>query len=59
MARQAEEVIVLTESGKFTRHGVVPLRLAGQISRVVTDAALDPASRKALEASGIVVTTAE
>lgn len=59
MARQAEEVIVLTESGKFTRHGVVPLRLVGQISRVVTDAALDPASRKALEASGIVVTTAE
>lgn len=37
MALQAEKVIVLTESSKFSKHGIVPLNLKNQIKAVITD----------------------
>lgn len=37
MANQANRIIVLTESEKFSRHGVVPLNLKDQIKMVITD----------------------
>ena len=37
MALQAEHVIVLTESEKFGRHGIVPLNLKARIDTVITD----------------------
>lgn len=37
MARQAEAVIVLTESEKFQKHGVIPLNLGDRIKTVITD----------------------
>lgn len=37
MALRAEQVIVLTESVKFSKHGVVPLNLKNQIKTVITD----------------------
>lgn len=36
MAAQAEEVVVLMESSKFGRHGVVPLQLAEKARTVIT-----------------------
>ena len=41
MARQAEEVIVLTESEKFSKRGIVPLNLKDQIKAVITDNEID------------------
>ena len=41
MARQAEEVIVLTESEKFSKRGIVPLNLKDQIKAVITDSEID------------------
>ena len=37
MARQAEKVIILTESDKFSKHGTVPLNLKGLVKTVITD----------------------
>lgn len=37
MAEQAEHVIVLTESEKFTQHSVVPLQLNDRIDTIITD----------------------
>lgn len=37
MARQAEHIVFLTESGKFARHGVVPLNLKDYPRTVITD----------------------
>lgn len=58
MARQAAEVCVVTESEKFARHGVVPLRLGASVGRVITDAALAEGPRAALAAQGVRVTAA-
>ena len=41
MARQAEKVIVLTESEKFSKRGIVPLNLKDQIKAVITDNEID------------------
>ena len=41
MARQAEEVIVLTESEKFSKRGIVPLNLKDQVKAVITDSEID------------------
>ena len=41
MARQAEEVIVLTESEKFSKRGIVPLNLKDQVKAVITDNEID------------------
>lgn len=58
MAQQAEQVIVVTESTKFSQRGVVPLSLAGRPLQVVTDALIDPEIERALVGSGIQVNKA-
>lgn len=55
MARQADRVIVLTESEKFQKHGVVPLNLSNGISMVITDSQIDSESVKELSALQIEV----
>ncbi len=41
MSRQAEKVVVLTESEKFDKHGIVPLNINQQIKLVITDRQID------------------
>ena len=53
MAAQAEGVVVLTESEKFTRHGVVPLRLGERPVTVITDDAITPEAATALGRRGV------
>lgn len=53
MALQAERVVVLTESEKFSRHGVVPLNLNGKIKAVVTDPDISDTLRQELSLLGI------
>lgn len=53
MALQAERVIVLTESEKFSRHGVVPLNLKEKIKTVVTDPNVSDALRGEFSPLGI------
>lgn len=55
MARQACEVIVLTESDKFSKHGTVPLNLKDQIKRLITDSRLPVSLQGELEQLGIQV----
>ncbi len=55
MARQAEHVIILTESEKFERKGVVPLNLGSQITAVVTDDRLPDPVKADLESMHIQV----
>ena len=57
MASQAEKVIVLTESEKFTRHGTVPLNLKNGVSMVITDANLQPMAVEALQGAGVEIVT--
>jgi DeoR/GlpR family transcriptional regulator of sugar metabolism len=57
MASQAEKVIVLTESNKFFRHGVVSLQLAGQIKAIITDTGIPDEARQDLVRCGIEVFT--
>ena len=53
MAHQAERVIILTESDKFSRHGAVPLNLKDQIKTVITDSQISPSMVSELETRGI------
>lgn len=53
MAEQAEQVVVLTESEKFSQHGTVPLDFAGRPVSVVTDENVPAAARASLAAAGI------
>ena len=53
MAGQASQVIVLTESSKFHKHGVVPLNLKDQIKTVITDALIPDTMKTELEGKGI------
>ena len=55
MARQADQVIVLTESDKFTRHGTVPLNLKDRVSTVITDQNIGEEIRQGLYQLGIEV----
>ena len=55
MARQADQVIVLTESEKFTRHGTVPLNLKDQVKTVITDQKIDRQIAAELNTRGIEV----
>lgn len=55
MARQADQVIVLTESDKFTRHGTVPLNLKDRVSTVITDQSIGEEIRQGLYQLGIEV----
>ena len=41
MAGQAEQVVILTESEKFSRHGIAPLNLKNQKLLVITDSRID------------------
>ena len=58
LARQADQVIVLTESDKFTRHGTVPLNLKDRVSTVITDQSIGEDVRQELNQQGIEVLTA-
>jgi DeoR/GlpR family transcriptional regulator of sugar metabolism len=55
MARQADQVIVLTESEKFDRHGTVPLNLKDQVKAVITDQNIEEQIVTELNALGIEV----
>lgn len=55
MARQAEHVIVLTESEKFALSGTVPLNLKTPVHMVFTDGNLDQAAAELLQSSGVQV----
>jgi DeoR/GlpR family transcriptional regulator of sugar metabolism len=57
MARQADQVIVLTESEKFTGHGTVPLNLKDQVKTVITDREIGAQITAELESRGIEVLT--
>ena len=57
MARQADQVIVLTESEKFTRHGTVPLNLKDQVKTVITDQKIGAQTASELKTCGIEVMT--
>jgi DeoR/GlpR family transcriptional regulator of sugar metabolism len=58
MARQADRVIVLTESDKFTRHGTVPLNLKDRVRTVITDQDIGEDIRQELYQQGIEILTA-
>ncbi|MDR1353758.1 MAG: DeoR/GlpR family DNA-binding transcription regulator [Treponema sp.] len=55
MARQAARVIVLTESEKFLKQGLVPLLPFSGISQVITDSAIPPEKERFLSGRGIDV----
>lgn len=55
MSRQAGQVIVLTESDKFFKHGIVPLNLNEPTTTVITDEHLPDAVKTELENKGIQV----
>lgn len=57
MARQADQVIVLTESEKFTGHGTVPLNLKDQVKTVITDQEIGAQITAELKSRGIEVLT--
>ncbi len=59
MAAQAEQIIVVTESTKFSQRGVVPLGLTDRPRQVVTDGLLDDRTQAALIRAGIQVHKAE
>lgn len=56
MALQAEKVVVLTESEKFSRHGIVPLNLKDQAIAVITDRQISAETVAMLESQGVDVT---
>jgi DeoR/GlpR family transcriptional regulator of sugar metabolism len=57
MAASAEQVVVLTESGKFSAAGTVPLNLSRCRVSVLTDRNLPDAVREKLEAGEIEIIT--
>ena len=57
MARQSDQVIILTESEKFSKHGTVPLNLKDQVKTVITDRSIDEQTSAELAACGIEVIT--
>ena len=57
MARQADQVVVLTESEKFGGHGTVPLNLKDQVKTVITDQKIEEPIISELGARGIEVLT--
>ncbi|MBQ8075945.1 MAG: DeoR/GlpR transcriptional regulator [Oscillospiraceae bacterium] len=60
MAEHADRVFVITESSKFSRHGVVPLSLPKEKPiQVITDQQLSEEKEKTLLQAGIAITKAE
>ena len=57
MAEQAEKIIILTESEKFSHRGVVPLKLQPEKCQVITDKQIPPESLAALQSQGIQTQT--
>lgn len=57
MARQAEHIVVLTESEKFAHHGVVPLNLRDYPCTVITDSQIPQATVEGLKECQIEVIT--
>jgi DeoR/GlpR family transcriptional regulator of sugar metabolism len=55
MSSVAEQVIVITESLKFTRRGAVPLKIGKKIRCVVTDNNIKPQTLEELKQKGIKV----
>ena len=55
MARQSDQIIVLTESEKFSKHGTVPLNLKDRVKTVITDQNIDEQTVTELTACGIEV----
>lgn len=55
MAAQAEQVVVLTESEKFSKRGVAPLNLKNQSIAVITDKGLSAETESALKAQVVSV----
>ncbi|WP_259299256.1 MULTISPECIES: hypothetical protein [Megamonas] len=55
MALQAEYVIVLTESEKFSKHSVVPLNLKDGVKMVITDNHITDIIKAELESKHIQV----
>jgi DeoR/GlpR family transcriptional regulator of sugar metabolism len=53
MAEQAQRVIVVTESDKFSKSSVVPMNISGGIDAVVTDGDLPGHAEESLVRSGI------
>ena len=53
MAHQADEIIVLTESSKFSHPSTVPLNVSQHIKTVITDSGLNAECRQQLYESGI------
>ena len=59
MAEQAEKVIVVTESSKFSRSSTVPLALPGGVYGVITDNLIKPETEQMLDRANIKVFKAE
>lgn len=60
MAEHADGVYVITESSKFSRHGVVPISLPeGKLLHVITDTLLPEEKERTLRQAGVKVTKAE
>ncbi|GHV86134.1 DeoR family transcriptional regulator [Spirochaetia bacterium] len=55
MAKQAAQTIILTESEKFAKQGLVPLLPFGGISAVITDGNIPPEKERFLAERGITV----
>lgn len=55
MARQAEKVVVLTESEKFEKHGTVPMNLKGQVKTVITDNRISSEMAEHLKSCGVEI----
>ena len=55
MSAQTERVVVLTESDKFNKHGVVPLNLQNDHICVITDSSLSSVCERVLLSNGIDV----
>ena len=55
MARQADNVIVLTESDKFAKNSIVPLNLKTPIKAVITDTNISDTMKAELENHNITV----
>jgi DeoR/GlpR family transcriptional regulator of sugar metabolism len=55
MEQQAAQVIVLTESEKFSKQGLVPLLPFSGIAQLITDSAIPPEKERFLTERDIVV----
>jgi len=57
MAKQATDVVVLTESEKFSSQGIVPLNITARISTIITDDNIPDSVREDLSNQGKTILT--